>query len=352
MKKVLSLLLSTMLLVTLALPAFSAGPVKGQTIAEIVNYKSHEAYYEYQEYPATHPENTTSESYILIPLRQLGFLDENGAIITWSTVVNPNTMEQDLGPSVSQLKSNNVKPVILDAKLYNYIKSIEFVKYDYTDRVRAQSAIKITFIEDFITTKDLYYEFEIYLSLHNSRTDSFETFGGRMYNEVYDVTNKDYVFIGDGAIAYAETGNAMGIDMDLGNGVHVLRDLYKGEKYYGITRIEPNEKQDPITAAYKQITHVIKIDSIEVKWSGMKVQLDKELHRPDYYVYDAFGVFVGMSHDTTLPYSSTYYLSYEEIDIDPSLSEELKPTVDEELWGAALSSFIEGGKENGTVPEE
>lgn len=348
MKKVFSLVLAvvlatTMLLTVTAAPRNSSIPT--------IHYITKAVYGDYMGDVAIHPEDVGEESELIIPLLMDGFMDENNATITDWAEVHPTY--GILGPTVRQLKQNRVVPVIHDAKMYRYIKDISLVDFKPTRRNPAQAAIRVRFTDDFISTAEVRWQFEIYLQLDGAMTDaSVEVYGGKLSNPEYDVYGLDYLYIGDGQIAYCSKDSAP-LELDLGNGVSMFRNMYEGERYYGKAFLKANEGQDAVAAEYKDIVTIIDIKSVEVKFNGNIMKINKELRQEVYYVYNLAGEFIGMS-DEMLPYSTRYYLSLNEIEIDPELAKEQLPILspDEEKLSAALSRFIEGGKAADNVIDE
>lgn len=349
MKKVLTMLLAALLIVTML--GAATGVAKASNVPS-VHYITHLVYGDYMGDIAIYPEKTSEGSILTIPLLYEGFMDENNATITDWAPVDPTY--GILGPNVYQLKRNGIVPRIQTSANYQYIKSIKLVDFTPTRRNPARAAVQLEFYEDVITTKELLWEFSIYLSLNDSYTDSTkEIYGGMLSNELFDVRGLDYLYIGDGIIAYCSE-ESVPLELDHGNGVSMYRYMYEGEKYYGKAYLDGNFGQTAVLKEYKDIVVMIDIKSVDVKINGRIMRVDKELEYPDpLYVYDLEGKYVGMSNEL-LPYSTKYYLSKAEIEIDPELVKEDIPVLsaDEQELGAALSRFIEGGKASGIVVEE
>lgn len=368
MKRFITVLLAVVCIVSMTLPVAAAGtsskrdnkyevkdnaslnedPLHIPTVYNITNEIYDASIYgDYLGDAAWYPEDTYAGGYIRIPLLKEGFFDEQGGVIEGWDPDHP-----EYGPAIWQVKANRITPQIAVSKGSQYIKNIELVKFTPTSRLPAQTAVQINFVDEFVSTKEVEYRFEIYLSLNNNRTNTSEVFAGKISNEIYDVYNRDYFYIGDGVVAYAESGTEMDMTLDLGNGVLLHRDMYKGDRYYGYATLHGNEYQDPITKAYhNSIDTVIDITSVDLKINGAYITLNKKLSEPKFYVYDLAGEFVGMSNDK-LPYSTRYYLAVEEIDIDPGLSQHPVPERHERELHSAVDRFLQGGRESvGVVAE-
>lgn len=331
MKRAVCLVMVFILLWGMALPAAAASSkVKLSEINE-------HAFSNYEGHAAIHPEDTLPDDEIIIPLLKDGFYGEDGNQVVWST------KDPTLGPSLSQARAS-LRVYFKMMVGRDVIRDIDFVKYTPTPRVRAQSAIRIRFIEDYDSTKELVYRFKVRMVAKGTTIGIEEVFGGTMYNLEYDTEGALYTELGYKAIWYTGDESVDRVVMDLGEGVSVTTDMFKGEKYYGYAKLEPNEGQDAVLEAYPEIYDVYRIKTINIKSYGSKVQF---YDRGDdvFYVYNERGEFVGMSNED-VAYSTTFYLSPSPLKINMDLLPEQLPAEEEEKepTNAALLRFLRQGK--------
>lgn len=333
MKRLISLLLLVVLVAGLALPAGA------RSTSNQIAFIDELAFQDYEGNAATRPEQTRPGDEIIIPINPQGLWGaDNENIKTWDPA------DPLRGPTVQQLRANRVVPTLHVIKGENFIRDIELVKYTPTRRNNTRSAVRIRFKDDIDSSQEITYEFSVYLALDGKTTGARETFGGMVRNEIFDVYKRDYVYIGDGEIADA-SGTCLNLELDIGNGVSIFRDMYAGDRFYGRAEIWGNDDQDAIASTYKEIETVYDLTTINVKFNGTPVYLKDLAESPTvYYVYNREGDLVGTNHDM-LPYSTRYYLTRTEIEIDPSLAEIPVYTQDELKMGEALQRFIAGVEE-------
>lgn len=328
MKRIFSLALSVALILCAALPTAGAA-VRNR----IVDHITTDAFSNYEQNAAINPEGTVAADEITIPLVPQGFRDENSAIINWE---DPDAVDP-LGPTVDQVRSNFIIAKIMIAKGKDVIRDIDIVRYTPTRRVRARSAIRIRFVEDLLSAKEIEYEFRVCLVLDNAYTYVEENFGGMISNPITEVDgNDDYVDLAKGMIASC-VGSNSNIEADLGSGVSAFLNMAAGEKYYGIAKYEDNDGQTAILKAYKQIDGVYTLKTINLQSSLSYVKL-KVPSGSEYSVYNQLGKYIGQSGDE-LPYATKYYLSGERIDIVIDEADLKDDIVLEKPMGAALARF-------------
>lgn len=353
MKKLLSILMVCAMLFALVLPASAASTslTTAQGNPRIARILPDVAFYTYEGDGAVAPETTRPGSEIIIPLVKEGFKDANDQEIYWADHPHPSLPGVRLGPSVSDLKRNNVVPHLKFSAGKDVIRDIEIVKYTPTRRVHAQAAIRIRFVEKLVSTEEFVYQFQIGLLLNGNPTYAREKFGGMISNRKINVTpisgvNLIYadLYNGDAVLYCTESTDSVQVDLD--NGLYAQLDMVANGKFYGYCELdgdgvrddEIRNLTDPVMKEYEEVRYCYKVVTVnvknQIKYMTITIPDDK-----NYYVYNVYGEYIGMSKDK-LPYSSKYYLSTAEIEIDPDLAGLPEYQVDMGRRGNELKQFI------------
>ncbi|MDR2933223.1 MAG: hypothetical protein LBV27_08970 [Oscillospiraceae bacterium] len=178
-------------------------------------------------------------------------------------------------------------------------------------RDKSQSAyLAVSFVKEMVSTKELSFDYIISLSGSNQKSSAVEfKLTGTVANPVFSVMATDeYINISDGSVAEA-TSYVKNIEVDIGNGVSVMTNLFEGTRYYGVTDVGPGAGD--LTESYPEIQMVYTLRTIGLKKDSrdsVAFDLD-EL----YYVYNVSGDYLGTTAKP-LPFSATYYLLDRKID--------------------------------------
>ena len=329
MKRAVLIALCFLMVMTLAAPAFALS-IYATKVEDIVS----SPFGIPEGRAAITPEQTEPEDEIIIPILASGFKNGDGADIVWDDV-------NGYGPTVQQLKSNKIRPVIKNNKS-NVIRDYEFVAYTPKPSVPARAALRIRYVKELVSTEERQFNYDIYLYLSNQRYDFELRYDGMLSNPIIEVYTNDYVNLEHGEIAkcYYSTDE---IQVHLGHGVDLYSDMVYGEKYYGTAKLEGNTSQNIITSNYPEITSVYSLQTINLKTHGDLVKF-RWYEGDTRYVYNIRGEYLGTTADR-LPYSRVYYLSrtYIEIDVDADALElELSSDYPEKYPSAAVEQFAQG----------
>lgn len=190
-------------------------------------------------------------------------------------------------------------------------------------------AITIKYVTEWVSVKDLDFEFTVYLTVNGKRQDNQGlTFVGTLANDITEVyENDDYVDTSAGVIAHAQEFVPK-IEVDLGNGISIHTKFFKDKKYYGTSTRDSDEADDVVFSKYPDVDNVVTLKTVGLNSTGDIVKMSTDYS--DYYVYDADLNYLGRASEM-LPYSAKYYLANRELnvtgDIDDEISEpEVSPT--------------------------
>ena len=175
------------------------------------------------------------------------------------------------------------------------------------------SKIVVSFVDEFVSTSDLDFDFRIYLIIDGKRQTDYELqVTGTIENDITEVyADDDYVDLSNGVVAEAQEF-VKKVEADLGNGVSIHTKFFKDKKYYGTATRDVEESDDSIMAKYSDIDSVLTLKTIGLNGSGNIVALGDEY--ADHYVYDKDLNYLGTAKEM-LPYSTKYYLSTKKLDI-------------------------------------
>lgn len=220
-------------------------------------------------------------------------------------------------PDAGRLSANEIRTSKLAVRTSNSSgsKAVDTISIDSKN-----GHIEIKYVEEYVATKDLDFDFTVYLTIDGKRhTDAGLSFIGTLANPVTQVyADDDYV---DGS--YGQVVEAMDfnkdIEVDLGNGISIFTKMFKGKKYYGTSTRDSDEKDSAVFAKYADIDNVVTLKTVGLNSTGDIVQLDTDYSA--YYVYDKGLHYLGRSNEL-LPFSTKYYLANKKIDVVPGDEEE------------------------------
>lgn len=192
------------------------------------------------------------------------------------------------------------------------------------------SSVEIEFVDEWVSTKEQDFEIFVYLTIDGKRQDADGiTIIGTLANpEVEVYAEYDYVDLSSGTVADAQEF-VNKIEVDLGNGVSIFTKFFKSKKYYGTATREVDEAADVVLKTYPDIDNVVTLKTVGLNSTGDIVKLDTDY--ANYYVYNKEMQYVGQANEM-LPFSSVYYLANKKLNIlDETEPEEEEPEEEELL---------------------
>lgn len=309
MKKVLSLLLAATMAAGMATVGFAA---TGKKITDIHDSSLELSYRKdptigtsFANHPAATVSNqTVSYSNNIIPHSKVtDSIDLYRSMFLWDGDT----------PDNQRLTSNEIRAAKLDVRTSNSSGSKAVDKISIDSRT---GVIEIKYVEEYVSTKDLDFDFTIYLTIDGKRkTSAGLTFTGTLANETTPVyQGDDYVDTSAGQVAEAQD-NIRSIEVDMGGGVSIFAKMTKDKKYYGTTSQNPDDADNKVFQKYKDIDNVVQLKTVGLNQSGDIVKLATD--SSEYYVYDSDLNYLGRSNEM-LPYSTKYYLAGRKLDVSGS----------------------------------
>lgn len=206
--------------------------------------------------------------------------------------------------------------------------AIDSAKIDYAKLVTVGTAnqkatevarVELKFAKEFVSTKDLDFSIDLYLTEKKSRLngpDQVASLSGVFGNDItYVGDGDDYVYLGDSPVVEAED-YIREIQVDLGQSVSIYTKMFEDKKYYGSVSQEINTEDEAVLAKYPDIETVYYLKTINLSSTGDIVAFDLDSNMY-VYVQDENGnvAFLGRSNDR-LPYYTKYFLSSKELDVE------------------------------------
>lgn len=220
-----------------------------------------------------------------------------------------------------ELRVTNGQRVVEEVEI-EYLESItdpDGVKWTFTKNEQP-AFIRITFEDLFVSTSEVDYKFMVYLTEDKKRqTDTEVTFEGTFANNETTVDEGDvYVYLGDDVPVVESLAYLKDIDIELDDGITVHTKFFNNKKYYANGEAKVREEDDEILERYPEIDYVYNIDSVGLNNSYTSVSLNIE---DTLYVYNSNMEQIGTTADR-LPYSTKYYVSSVELDVEDADVEE------------------------------
>lgn len=282
MKKVLSILLAVMLIVGIAPTVFAAAP-DNDYVLDMAG-----AYWEKGE--DTGDNEIRPEGEYRIPIK-----------ILVSGGTNTNATKKDI-------KDDKVDVKLVATEGKNVYRDIS-IQHSSNNTV---SYVRVRMIENFVSTKDQDFNYEVQLRKDKDNHGDAEVVSGTFANASQKVSeNDDYVYLGNKPVVEADD-YVKSIEVELENGVSIFTKMFEGKKYYGKVTQDVKAEDDEIVSQYPAIDTIYYLSTIGLNSAGNTVKIDVD---DKYYVYNANMEYIGTTSEK-LPYSTKYYLATEELEIE------------------------------------
>ena len=173
--------------------------------------------------------------------------------------------------------------------------------------------IVLTLADPFTGSESLEFDVKFVLSVDGKKQSAYEmeVTGILAISETEIFSDTVYVNLTGGQVGVA-VENAKEVEFDLGNGVSVFARAAKGKRYSGSAALGPDERDLNIFDKYPDIEDAYSL-SANVFGDSAKVKLDTS--GDVYFVYDGDLEYLGKTSEM-LPYSQKYYISPVELDVD------------------------------------
>lgn len=346
MKKVLALVLASVMALGMSVMSFAAdNKITGLASNDAMekSYSRSIGTSSYSSMTGNSVSNqTVSYTNTIVPFdKTKDYIDLFRSMFTW------NNSLTDARLSAAEIRTSKLA---VRTSVSSGSKAVESVSID-----NKNSRIEIKYVEEYVSTKDLDFNFTVYLTIDGKRyTDAGLTFVGTMANPITQVyADDDYVDTSYGQIAEA-MDFVKDIEVDLGNGVSIFTKMFKGKKYYGTSSRDSDAEDSVVFSKYADIDNVVTLKTVGLNSTGDIVQLNTDYS--SYYVYDKDLNYLGRSNEL-LPFSTKYYLANKEIDIiegeEGVIGEESTETPEEESLdeGGAEGAGSGGANKSGTSPD-
>lgn len=293
MKKILALLLVTVLALGMCTVSFAASAKVGGYISGLSG--------DVQDYAGADTELKAGREYFF-PIAAADLVDTDGK--AWGATV-----------TAKQLKDSKVTIKSSHKTGSQYIDKVEIVD------VSGAANIKFKIIDPVVSTKEIDYEYNFHLVFDKTRSDKIRMYhiSGQIVNDIIHVNDSDdYVDLSKGHIAEADS-YIKAIECDLGNEVYIHTKLFNGKKYYGVADGDISDEDDAVMTKYPEINAVINIKAIGLNVAGNIVELRD--YGSETYVYDKDMKYLGTANNL-LPYSAKYYLADKKVNSSSDTAEE------------------------------
>ncbi|MDR2932937.1 MAG: hypothetical protein LBV27_07500 [Oscillospiraceae bacterium] len=190
-------------------------------------------------------------------------------------------------------------------------KAIKGIKVKYDSAKNAY--IEVEFADSYVATGEQEFKFTIYVLKDKSRIeDSKFEFEGKIKNKEQKIdTSYDFVYTYDVPVVEADE-YLKAIKVDAGNDVIISAKMFAGKKYYARATVKVKSEDDAILTEYPDIDTIYYLDTVNMSGSGNTVKLDIG---DKLFVYNKDLEYIGTTSDD-LPFSSKYYVSSKELDVE------------------------------------
>lgn len=210
----------------------------------------------------------------------------------------------------AQLKKDKITIQRTISSGSNIIRDIDFVTEG--KGTGKYVAVRIRFVEEFVSTKDVDFSMTVYLAQKGKRQDKTAIeLTGTFGNDVETVEeDRDYVDLSDKIVAEADGYNSK-IEVYGGNGVSLMTKMMDGKKYYFTVDMDVDSSDEKVLNKYPDVV-VYNLNMVGFSTGAKMVKFD--LDGDKYYVYNEKGEAVGTTADL-LTFSKKFYLSEKKLDM-------------------------------------
>jgi hypothetical protein len=192
--------------------------------------------------------------------------------------------------------------------------------------------VEVTFNGDFDGTKGVDYKFDLFVTVNKQRdNDSMVTFDGNYAHDTVEVDDTyDYAYLGSNFPVLASKAYIKKLEVEVEGGVTLITKTFKDKNYYAKASSGITGDYDAEVTAYPDIINVYTLK--QNSWgSDTKVKLAGEPAGKPVYGKDADGnlELLGTTDGGDLPLAALYFVADKELDIAIDEPEE-EPTVAEE----------------------
>ena len=284
MKKLLSIMLAVVLALGLATVGFAASAEDRivKAIKPIDSYNSPDLY------------SISPGDKIIYPLTADMFSWSSG---TTGATKGPVTRTQISRAGVRVVASGNNTSAIKNV-------SIKYQNASVTGN-KLTAVVEVEFISPLVSTSSKDFDCNLFLQIKNRQPDSRIRMQGTMLNKSVSVDSRDdYVNLSGGKILDAKA-SIRNMDIDLGNGIALVTNVFSGQKYYGYSSTDITPDDDKVLSKYPSVSTVLKLQTVGLKKTGNYVDLTQY---SGSYIYNAEGKYLGTGTGY-VSYSTVYYLS-------------------------------------------
>ena len=199
---------------------------------------------------------------------------------------------------------------------------------DIKENKNKVACILVTLADPFTSVQPMDFETRLELYFNGKRQNLVTTVSGTLANKLDEVfSDTEYIDLSGGITALA-VENSRGVEAYLGNGVSVFVNMARNREYYGTATNIPDDNDIEVMNKFSDIEEALTLTTIGLNAEGKNVRIDAGRN---YYVYSRNMAYLGRSNDM-LPYSTKYYLSSRELDVDDEEEDfEDEPEVIDEL---------------------
>ena len=177
--------------------------------------------------------------------RRVEHIDLKDTMFTW----NGHTPDEDFPVAIP---ANILRNARIDVRASNN-RVVESVTLN-----ASESRIEVKFVERLVGTRDVDFEFDVFLSIDGRRqTDFAITFHGTLANPVFEVyADTEREDISRGEVAEAQE-NIRSITFTVGRGVYVTTRMFNNERVYAVASHTPDASDERVFDEHRSIVEVI-----------------------------------------------------------------------------------------------
>lgn len=256
------------------------------------------------------------EEEIRIPLTADMFTYRDGHVPINMEAMTFNQLERVKVRTLSRAGSQALDYVQFDQDSFG---GQPFIRPGGTTYTGTTTYISVIFAREFISTKDVDFDFTIYLSIDGKPYEnelSIDLSGKLLVETQQLYRSDDYVNLGDGLVAEAQEF-IPNIEVDLGNGVTMTTSMTQGKRYCGTAKVLEGHSGKvseydlvrmgiELPELYPEIAGIYQIRTIGLSRNSSKVRIND--NGIGYHVYGSDFAYLGTTADI-LPYSDHYFVT-------------------------------------------